>query len=425
MAGLLSARVLADAFDEVTVVDRDSLPDEPVPRRGVPQSRHIHVMLAAGKATIEDLFPGFRDDLLGAGGLELDGASEVDFYADGGFLADGSHPIPHYAASRPLYEWLVRRRLADVDGVRLRPECQHRDYLTDDAARTVAGISMTNESGETEELDATLVVDATGRSSRTPAWLERHGYAPPVADEVRIDLAYSTLLVQRPTDDRRAILVTPSPSSPRAAGVLPIERDRWVVTVGGVHGDDPPGDVSEVEEFAASLPVLHVARLLDEHPYVTDDVARYRFPSNRRHRYETLDQFPDGLVVVGDGIASFNPLYGQGMSVAALEALLLHHVLATEGRENLARRFFEQSEHVVDVAWTMATGADFQFAATTGPKPRGTDLVNRYIARLNRKARRDGTLRDAFFRVMMLERPPTTLFHPRILWRVLKPTRCQ
>lgn len=419
IAGLLAARVLADEFEEVTIVERDPLPDEPVARRGVPQARHVHVMLEAGRATLEDLFPGYRADFRSAGGLELDGARDVDFYAEGDFLAPGPTPMPHYAATRPLYEQVVRRRVAGLDAVDLRPECQFFDYLVDGTA--VAGVAFTNEAGATETLDATLVVDATGRTSRTPAWLERHGYAAPSADEVRIDLAYSTVLLRRPPDDRRALVMTPAPAHPRAAGVLPVEGDRWIVTVAGVHGDHPPTDPDGVVDFAASLPIPDVRRLLDDHEWASDDVAHYPFPSNLRSRYEDLDRFPEGLVVVGDGIASFNPLYGQGMSVAALEALLLHRALATDGLADLAARFFERSKAVVDAAWTMAVGADFRFPRTTGPKPLGTDLVNRYVSRLNRKAHADGTLRDAFMRVMMLEQPPTSLFRPGIAWRVLKP----
>lgn len=421
MAGLLAARVLADSFEEVTVVERDGVPDEPVPRSGVPQGRHIHVMLEAGRATLEDLFPGYRRDLLDAGGLEIDGAHDVRFYAEGGFLADGSRPMPYYAATRPLYEHLVRRHLATLDGVRLRPRCRFVDYRTDDAATTVEGVVVATEGAATEELEASLVVDATGRTSRTPAWLERRGYASPPVDEVRIDLSYATIFVRRPPEDRRALLVTPSASRPRAAGVNPVEDGRWVVTVAGLHGDRPPTDPAGFADFAGSLPVPDVRGLLEDHEWLTEEAVAYPFPANLRHRYETLERFPDGLVVVGDGVASFNPLYGQGMSVAALEALLLHHALASGGLEDLAPRVFQGSADVVDVAWTLAVGADFQFPQTTGPRPRGIGLTSRYIARLQRRAQADGALRDAFFRVVAMERPPSTLMRPGVAWRVLKP----
>lgn len=422
MAGLLAARVLTDGFDEVTVVERDALPDEAVARRGVPQARHVHVLLEAGRATLEDLFPGYRRAFLAAGGLEIDGARDVMFYAEGDFLAEGPDPLPHYAATRPLYEWLVRRHVADQKRVTLRSGWQLSDFRTDDAETTVDGVVLTGEGGRVDTLDADLVVDATGRTSRTPAWLKRHGYPPPPVDEVGIDLAYSTVLVQRPSDDHRGFVVTQSPANPRAAGVLPVEDDRWLVTLAGVHGDHPPTDPADLEAFATGLPVPHVRRILEEHDRVSDDVAHYPFPSNLRHRYEALDRFPEGLVVVGDAVASFNPLYAQGMSVAALEALVLHHALATGGTEALSTRFFAACAAVVDTAWTMAVGADFRFPETTGPRPRGTALVNRYMSRLSRRAQTDGALREAFFRVMMMERPPTSLFRPAVLWRVFGPT---
>lgn len=423
MAGLLATRVLADAFDEVTILERDPAPDEPVARRGVPQGRHIHVMLEAGRATLEALFPGFREDLLSAGGLEIDGARDVNFYAEGDFLADGPHRLPQYAATRPLFEHLTRRRVADLDGIHLRSRCQIKDYLTDEMATTVEGIVFTNEETAVEELTADLVVDATGRTSRTPAWLERHGYTSPPVDEVSIDLAYSTVLIERPADDRRAFLVPPEPPHTRGFGMFPAEDGRWIVTLGGVNGDHPPTNAEGLKEFAAQVPGPDVKQLLDTQPWISDEIAHYPFPSNLRHRYEDLDRFPDGLVVIGDGIASFNPLYGQGMSVAALEALVLYDCLATNGLADLALRFFAQSTEVIDSAWTMAVGADFRFPQTTGPKPSGTGLVGRYISRLHRKAHTDGALRDAFTRVIMMEQPPTTLLHPGIVWRVLKPAR--
>lgn len=419
VAGLLAARVLADAYERVTVVDRDRLPDGPVARPGVPQARHPHALLEAGRATVADLLPGTVEDVIAAGGVVTDFAGGVKFYSQGAYLADGPTRMETVSASRPLFEHVVRRRVLGLDGIELRPECHCVDYLLNEPGGAVEGVVVRGTTGE-ESLAADLVVDASGRASKTPGWLDRHGFASPPIDEVRIDMEYSTVFVERPADDRRTYLVPPSAPRERGGMAAPVEGDRWVVNFQGVHGETPPTDRPGLLDYAASLPVPDVRRILDEHPWCSEDVAAYPFPTNRRVRYEDVDRFPEGLLVVGDALASFNPVYAQGMSVAALEALHLHHALAA-GREDLAARFFERAATTVDIAWSLAVGADFAFAETGGPKPRGTAFFGWYLDRLLRRAHTDGSLTDAFVRVLAMERPPTTLLRPRIVGRVLLP----
>jgi 2-polyprenyl-6-methoxyphenol hydroxylase-like FAD-dependent oxidoreductase len=421
VAGLCAARVLADAYESVTVLERDPVDEDAPERRGVPQGSHAHVLLEAGRATLEDLCPGYCEDLLSAGGLLIDAATDMQHYEEGDFLATPPGRLSMYCASRPLFERVFRRRVAEFDGVTVRPGCRHLDYRWDDDAERVDGV-LIEDDGDRTELDADLVVDATGRTSRTPSWLEDHGYAPPPVDEVRVDVTYGTTVVERPPDDRRVLFVPPSAPRTRGGSAVPIEGDRWIVTLQGVHGDDAPTDPDEFRAFADSLPIPALRRLLDDHEWVTDGVEQYPYPSNLRRRYERLDRFPDGLIVTGDAVASFNPIYGQGMSVAALDALALHHALAADGDENLPARFFDRAADVVDVAWRLAVSADFEYPQTEGPKPSGADLTNRYVSRLLRRAHTDGSLTDAFYRVIRMERSPTTLFSPGVARRVLLPT---
>jgi 2-polyprenyl-6-methoxyphenol hydroxylase-like FAD-dependent oxidoreductase len=315
---------------------------------------------------------------------------------------------------------VLRRRVVDTDGVTVRSRCRVTDYLVD-GSENVSGVVFCDREGESAEMPADLVVDATGRCSRTPTWLQEHGYAAPAVDEVSVDLAYSTVLVDRPVDDRRAVVVMPSSPRTRGGVAIPVEGDRWQVTLCGVHGDSPPRDPAGLRDFAASLPIADLEAILDAHDRVSDDIAYYPFPSNLRRRYEDLEQFPDGLIVIGDGIASFNPIYGQGMSVAALEALLLHQELAAGGRDDLAARFFDRAGKLVDTAWLISVGADFEFPQTAGPKPRGTTLFNRYLSRLVRGAHSDSALADAFYRVLRMEQSPTALLRPGVAWRTLRP----
>lgn len=422
MAGLLTARVLTDHYRNVTVIERDALTAEPVPRRGVPQGRHVHLLLEAGRATISDFFPGFEEDLISAGGLAVDGSRNVLQFQEGGFLADGSERFTIYFATRPLFEYVVRKRVTDLDRVTLRSNCHWSEYLVDETGTTVEGISVKTDGGKSETLYADLVVDATGRTSRTPTWLEDNGYSKPDAEAVHVDIAYSTARIERPVDDRRMIFVSPSPPRARGGATFPIEDGGRLVTLFGLHGDHPPTDSDGLTEFAASLPIPHFERLLETQSWTSEEIEQYPFPANVRRHYDHLDGFPDGLLVVGDALASFNPIYGQGMSVAALEALTLHHALASGSHDDLAFRFFDSAGEIIDTAWTLAVSSDFAFPQTRGPKPPGTDMVNSYLSRLLRRAHTDGELRDAFGRVLMMERPPATLFYPRILWRVLKPS---
>ncbi|WP_415379189.1 FAD-dependent oxidoreductase [Halosimplex sp. TS25] len=420
VAGLCAARALADGFDEVVVVERDPLPDAPVARDGAPQTSHPHALLAAGQATLEDFFPGFGEDLVAAGGLIIDVTRQLVEFQHGGFVADGPERTPSYCASRPLFEHVIRRRVRDLDPVRLRGGCQFVDYLTDDGATAVTGVEV-REGGPTEAIDADLVVDATGRASRTPEWLADNGYRAPPEDRVEIDLQYSSLRVERPPGDRRMINVPLDAPRTRGAVALPIEDGQWDVILAGVHGDGAPGDRDEVLDFADSLPIDLIADLLRAQPWVSDGVERYPFPASMRRRYEALDRFPDGLVVTGDAVSSFNPVYGQGMSIAALDALVLHHALADGGLDRLAPRFFGAVAPVLDTPWQMATGADYRYEETDGEPSVATTLFNRYFSRLLRQAHDDGVLAEAYGEVVGLERSPTALLRPRILARVLLP----
>lgn len=420
IAGLLSARVLIDAFEEVTLLERDSIPDDVVARRGLPQGQHVHVLLEAGRSILTDLFPGFQDDLKAAGGVIIDAGKELEYHEQGDYLADCTEPLPMCCASRPLFQDVVRRRVADQDGITIRPECHFTGYRTNDAITTVKGVDFTNQEGENETLQADLVVDATGRTSRTASWLDDHGYQSPPVDTVNVDLAYSTVRVNRPAEDTKAYLCVPSAPDTHGGAAVPIENEQWIVTLFGMFGSHPPTTQNELIQFAKSLASPKIATLLEDQNWSSEEIQHYPFPSNQWRHYEQLQDFPEGLLVTGDAIASFNPIYGQGMSVAALDAMRLHRTLA-DGKTDLALRFFDRVSEHIDIVWRIAVGSDFEFPQTEGPKPLGTDLFNRYLSRLVTTAHNDPQVSTEFYRVLRLEKPPTTLLKPGIAGRVLLP----
>jgi len=420
IAGLATARVLADAFDEVVVLERDPLPDEPVSRDGAPQTEHPHVMLEAGRATLEDLFPGFCEGVLAEGGLMIDFSTDMREYNSGDFLADTRERFPTYCASRALFEHVVRQRLTVVENVELCGGRRVTGYLTDADASTITGVRVRNDDTQVT-LPADLVVDATGRTSRTPRWLDDHGYDAPPVEEVTIDVSYRSIRLERPPDDRRMRMVAPSAPRRRGAALIPIEGDRWEIIIQGIHEREPPTDRQGLVEYAEQLPVSTIADLMKRQSWVSDEIRQYPYPASLRRRYESLSEFPDGLVVTGDAVASFNPIYGQGMSVAALEALCLHHALAADGLDAIGARVFDRAAGVVDNVWNIVVGGDFDYPQTTGPRPTGAWLTNWYMDRLVRRAHSDPTLSAAFARVTRLEEPPTTLLEPGVVWRVIRP----
>ena len=418
VAGLCAARVLADGFEEVVVLDPDPPPDDPSPRPGVPQSSHVHALIEAGRATFEDFFPGYGRELVSEGGLIIDRARDFQLFDEGGFLADGERSRPMYCASRPLHEHVIRGRVAGLAPVEFRSG-RVVDLLTDDNGATATGVAVRNDGGSSGSVSTDLVVDATGRTSKTPTWLEANGYDPPPVDEVRMDVSYSTLVVERPPTDRRLIAVLPSPPRTRGGTAHPIEDGRWLVTLIGTHGDEPPVDPADCVALAADFPTPRLHRLLEANEIVSETAERYPFPTSIRRRYERLGAVPDRFVALGDAVASFNPVYGQGMSVAALEALVLHHELTSDGLAGLPRRFFSRVAGLVDTAWSLSVAPDRRFGDSGDAGGSRAAALDWYLTRVIRAARDDPALSDAVSRVLMMERPPRSLLRPRVVARVM------
>jgi 2-polyprenyl-6-methoxyphenol hydroxylase-like FAD-dependent oxidoreductase len=423
MAGLLAARVLADAYGQVTVIDRDELPKTPMHRRGVPHGRHIHGLLARGQQALEELFPGFTAELVAQGVPTGDLLANGRLYLSGHRLRQARTGLLVLCASRPVLEGHVRARVRALSNLRFLDRCDIVGLATTPDGRRVTGARLLRRAdGSAEQvLDADLVVDATGRGSRTPVWLEALGYARPQKDQVRIGLGYATRTYRLPPDalgGDLAILQAATPQHPRTGAFQVLEGDRWMLTLGGILGDHPPTDPDGFLDFARSLqfPDIHQT-VRDAEPL--DDPVAFRFPASVRHRYERLDRFPDGFLVMGDAVSSYNPIYGQGMSVAALEALTLRRQLE-RGAAPQPRSFFRDIARVVDVPWDIAAGGDLIFPGVQGRRSPKIRLVNAYIARLHAAAAHDASLASAFIRVAGLVAPPQSLLRPSVAVRVLR-----
>jgi 2-polyprenyl-6-methoxyphenol hydroxylase-like FAD-dependent oxidoreductase len=423
MAGLLAARVLGETYASVTLVDRDVLADDASHRRGVPQARHAHGLLARGREALEELLPGLTDELVALGAPTFDLQDEVRWVNSGHLLRRAPSGLLGLGVSRPLLESRVRARVRALPDVVVLDGCDATGLEGSADGRRVTGVRLLHRGADGGEqvLPADLVVDASGRGSRSPQWLVALGYPAPQVEEVHIGLVYATRSFRRDPADVGGAVVGGTAANPRGGALVAQEDDRWIVTLAGMLGDTPPRDGAGFTAFAGSLvsPVLH--ELVDRAEPLSD-VARFRTPSSRRRRYDRLTRFPDGYLVLGDAIASFDPVYGQGMTVAALEALRLRACLA-DGTADLARRFLRSATSVVDDAWDIASAGDLRFPGVEGRHTPKVRAANAYLERLHVAAERDPVVGRAFLRVVNLLDRPSSLLAPGIAVRVLRGQR--
>ena len=428
MSGLLAARALSDFYTAVTVLERDAFPGADTSRKGVPQGRHTHGLLARGSAVLEEFFPGYNNEVVTqSGGLLGDMANDVTWIGHNVTLASGKSDLIGLAASRPVLEGHLRRRLLALPNVRAIENCAVQGVASDAGRKSVTGVRARVDGKPEETVNADLVVDATGRGSSSAAWLEELGYQPSANEKVEIGIGYMTRKYRRqPTDlnGKLGIVVAGSAPNWRNGVILAQENDSWTVSAGGLLGDDAPDDDQGFLAYLATLPTMQIHDVVAKAEPLTG-YNRYRYVSSLRRRYENLASFPENYLVFGDAICSFNPVYGQGMTVAALEALTLQQCLRT-GSNDLARRFFKAAAKIVDIPWDIAVGSDLRHPQVTGARPPMLRFINWYIGKLHLAARRDSTLATAFLKVANLMIPPPSLLSPEIAWRVWRgqPAAC-
>jgi 2-polyprenyl-6-methoxyphenol hydroxylase-like FAD-dependent oxidoreductase len=425
IAGLLAARVLAERHLEVLVLDRDGLErrDPGTPRRGAPQGRHIHTLLPRGRQILEELFPGLTGQLVDAGAPSGDLLGDARLHLGGHRFARANASLPTVSASRPYLEACVRARVRELPNVSFGPPADVLGLVTTSDRQRIRGVRVLRRAdGSAEEVvDAALVVDAMGRGSRTPTWLEGLGYAPPTPERIAADLGYATRhfrLDPEVLGGDWGTLQGPTPACPRGGALSRIEADRWIVTLFGLLGDHPPTEPAGFMGFAASLAFPDLAEAIRSGEPLDDPVA-FRFPASIRHRYERLRRFPHGLLPIGDAVCSLNPIYGQGMTVAALQALELREHARGNGTAE-PRRWLRRVARIVDAPWDVVVGGDLAFPEVDGPRTAKVRMLGAYLARLHAAAEQDPELAIAFARVMAQVDPPTSLLRPTVAGRVLR-----
>ena len=431
MAGMLAARVLSEHFDRVTIIERDKLPLGPEFRPGTPQARHAHALLAQGQEIMEDLFPGLKDDFARIGAPSMVWGSETASLTPGGWVKRFDSGIVTNVCTRVGLEWCIRRRLAAYDNITILEEHQITGLLTTPDHATVTGVRVEAKRGtETRDILADLVVDATGRSSKTPEWLVAMGYDAPEETIVNAYLGYATRWYQAPpgfTCDWKVMAISARPETGllRGGGIFRVEGDQWLAILAGSNKDYPPTDEPGFLDFARSLPTQALYEAI-QYAEPISPIYGYRRTENCHRHYERLTRFPERLVVTGDAYCGFNPIYGQGMTVAALDARALGELLHEQGTADLTgfgRRAHQRLALAVENAWLMATGEDLRYPGTDGTRPGfPARLIQRYLDRVIRALPRDEAVALAFMQAMNLTRAPSQLFQPHIMWNVLLDT---
>lgn len=425
MGGLAAAAALASFFKQVIVLERDELPDEAKPRTCVPQGRHVHAIMTSGMQALQTLLPGIENALMAAGAVRYRAGADLQVERP------GFDPFPQrdmgwdvYSSSRPLLENVVRQAVVALPSVTLRPLCNVQALLASPDGQGVSGVSFDNAVGQSESLRADLVVDASGRGVPTQAFLEAQGLTLPEEEVIGVDFNYATALFHIPDDAPthwKATIVHPQPQAsapPLYALLLSVEDRRWMLSLGCAHGDKLPGDpdgfMSKVQQLRT--PTIYQALQNAER---IGEIARFAFPASTRKYVERLGHFPRGLLMLGDAICRFNPIYGQGMSVAAMQAAELKELLSTltmPGRslDELAQAFFAKVPALVETPWAVAM-LDFIYPQTRGTRPPDFEATLKFVDALNHVAARDPAVHKLMLEVQHLLKPRSAYQDPAVM----------
>ena len=426
IGGLSAAGVLARYFSQVDVLERDQLPTAVGSRAGTPQDRHSHGLLAGGLQALGEIYPSFEQDLAGAGAVRVQVSQDIRWErADVGALPQRDLGLSLLCASRPLIEHVLRRRAEALANVTLRPGCRVTQIRL--PTRDAGGAAVHFEFGHEQagRIDAELVLDASGRGAPTLALLDALGWGRPAVTEVGVDISYATAVVQIPSDapgDWKLAATFPDPPAwTRHAVLLPIEGNRWTVTL-AEHGGPR---VENWETFLDGLrglvtPTLHDALCRAEPP---DAIQHYGFRASQWRHFERLPRLPRAVLPIADAFCRFNPIYGQGMSSAAKQVRLLLDVLERAATEAdpiavVQAGFMSAVASVLQTPWSLSTTADFTFPGTRGEKPENFDEGRQFEAALIRAVVADPVVHQAFMNVMLLLEPDTRLQDPDILRRI-------
>lgn len=436
IAGLLTARVLADFFERVTILERDRFPIEaPAPRKGVPQCTQLHILLSRGLQIMENLFPGLEAELIDAGAVVLDMSADVEWLNPFGWAVRFPSGFQALSFSRYILDWLIHRRLSTIDNIQVMEGSYVKGLLANDEQTRVTGVVVRRRGIDNpqqvwqEELSSDLAIDASGYSSQAPKWLQAMGYDAPEETVITTSMGYASRLYEIPADfheDWKGVYIQAAPPERTSMGVLyPLEDNRWIVGVCATGPNCPSTDEAEFLEALQNLPSSHIYNAVKNAQPATP-IGIYHPPGNRFRHYERLSKQPQGLIALGDSVCSFTPIYGQGMTVAALGAVLLQQCLQKMQGTDLSQlpiHFQKELAKINATPWIAATSQDAKYPNVKGiAKPLSPleKAIGWYMDRLLELTMKEPQVTLVLFNVFHMVQSSRALFQPLVLFRVIQ-----
>lgn len=413
MAGMLAARVCANHFTEVLLLEKDKIKSVPAHRKGVPQDNHLHLLLAKGYTILQDYFPGIMEKLQKQGAIAGDIGKHLKWYCEGGYRPQCETAQRTIMMTRPLLENTVRMKLLENPKVKLVDQIKITDLLKEN--NRVVGVQT-----DTGAYHADLVIDATGFGSKLSARLESMGCQKPRVEQVKVNVRYSSCLFPRESHFQTLLNVSPNPPyNSKQGSIQPVESEKMIVLLQGRSNDTIPKSIEEFKAYTKDLETLDVYNeIKDLEPL--SKVHSYHIPFVQWIHYEELKHFPEGVLPLGDAICRLNPVYGQGMSSAATQAQILDEILQQKGMNSIWKSYFKKVAKAIKTPWELTISEDFKFPETEGIPPKMPALLVRYFNKLNRVVNQEPEVFKSFVKVLNMVSEPTILLKPSIIWRVLR-----
>lgn len=430
ISGKLAARVLSDVFEEVVILESDPEPQGPFPRKGAPQGEHIHALLFADANGLEELFPGITEKFIASGAVKINSTQDIAWFHHGVWKLRFAGDYTTILQTRPHLEWHIEQYIKSIPNITIYYSQIVKNYLYIKDENRINGIELIDGSNSTRTVHADLIVDASGASSFSSRWLNMREVHIP-EEQVKIDLSYFTRMFQLPDSPDRdwsIKLVYPNPPHEKiGGGISKVEGNRYSVTFMGYHNEINKKEILKSDngfiELAKKLPKLDIYQQLKDATALSR-TAVYSVPNITWRRFDKVNNLPEGLLLIGDTICRIDPFFGQGMSIAVLEALTLKKLLVNQNQTNqkLIEAFHQQAAKTISPIWNMVIFEDFRYPATSGKKPPGLSIQQWYAKNIFLLSSQNQDIYSAFIKVMHLLRPTSTLIHPRIIISVLKRT---